>query len=283
MAKLPQFAVLYDNDVDKLQAVIDAGHLEYPAYIFNDETSELMAIKKDGTVTNIMGANKQQVMKVDILPDPADGDEEVLYIYKGAVYIFDAENSVFKPEYSDLSLKVNILVSDNEKNKTQISENKENIEVILDKLDDLPIKELVGTLDNPLVLSSLETGMYSIVGQYTIDDLLSTVFLSTSPSLFIIANNSDTVEIKKISNREIVDYVISNGEITTESILTSEYLKENGYITERWFDEKMVVLASEISNSVLEEVSNGLDAKIDTRISELFTYATESEINLLFT
>ena len=93
---LPTFAA---GNYDKIQASIESSLIKYPAYVYIRDQKKLAFIDKDNSINVIIGDNKTQVLNVETLPEIADGDTEVLYIYQGIVYVFTGTE--YKPMYVD--------------------------------------------------------------------------------------------------------------------------------------------------------------------------------------
>lgn len=96
MANLPIFAA---GTYAKIQPAIEQGILSYPAYVFVSDLNKLAFIDKNLDIQLIVGDNASQVERVDELPDVADGDTSVLYIYDDIVYVFTGTE--YKAMYSD--------------------------------------------------------------------------------------------------------------------------------------------------------------------------------------
>jgi hypothetical protein len=86
--------------------------VQYPAYVFvrdeeDSKTGRLAFVDQNNMLKYIRGENKQQVVKVDELPDIAESDVEVLYIMNGIVYVFDGTE--YKPMYKDHTTELKVL------------------------------------------------------------------------------------------------------------------------------------------------------------------------------
>lgn len=157
-------------------------------------------------------------------------------------------------------------------------------------LGNKPILNIIGTLDDPIVISDLDGGIYSIKGRYKIATSDITTYINPNPNLFIVDKNENGIFIKKISSNEIIDYVVTDQIIKTNKIVTEEYLKENGYATTAYVDEKIAALDilvkeetdSYIASVVEEKVDAILDTKIDEEIDKKIQGASEEQINFLF-
>lgn len=158
-------------------------------------------------------------------------------------------------------------------------------------LGNKPIVNLVGQSDNPLIISTLDNGTYSITGHFKIasDDI--TIHLNPNATIFIIENNGNGVYIKKISTKEIIDYEITNENTTiVNQYITSEFLKEKGYATTSYIDEKiltldfirreeMIIYVDGLFKSFVDEQ---LVPIVDDRIDKKIIGATKEQIYSLF-
>lgn len=153
---------------------------------------------------------------------------------------------------------------------TPLSELADDIDY--DTLGNRPIINLVGTLDFPIMVSNLDTGIYKIKGQYKISDLEETVYLSASGALFIVNKNTDNVAIKQITTDTIVDYIIENNELVSHKYITENYLKENNYTDSYYVDAKIeaakLLLEEDLKNYIIETINSVMTEELDKRIDE---------------
>jgi len=157
-------------------------------------------------------------------------------------------------------------------------------------LGNKPIINLIGTLDEPITLSELSNGTYSIIGQYKVKDSEETIYLNASPTVVIIEKDNNKTFIKKISSSEIIDYVITDDIVEKKAYATDKFLEEYGYATTSYVDNKIAVLdfitKDEVSiyvdNLVNEILDNILDSKIDKKIDEKIQPVGEEYVVSLF-
>ena len=164
-------------------------------------------------------------------------------------------------------------------------------ELDYDELQHRPVSNLTGTLSSPVVLDGLSTGIYKVNGQYKISEVLDTTFSSSAGALYLVERGSEEVLVRKISAGDITDYKIKDGQITTSTVPTTEWLKEQGYITESTVDEKLAALdfvnkkdvEDYVSQVVLATIDSLVDEKIDAAFNERIQVATEKEALDAFT
>ena len=168
----------------------------------------------------------------------------------------------------------------------------ENPELIdYNTLGNRPIVNLVGTLDNPIIISDLNDGIYNIKGQYKISDLIETIYLSASSVIFTVRKDADKTFIKSITSNNISDFCISNGSISSHEYITDQYLKDNNYVTAEYVEVKIQALQQSIEDDVKQYVSTivneqmgtVLDEKIEAKINESIESVESTDINNLFT
>lgn len=160
-----------------------------------------------------------------------------------------------------------------------------------DTLGNKPIINLVGESDNPIIISDLEDGTYSVTGHFKIalDDI--TTHLNPNATIFIIEHGEEITYVKKIATKEIVDYEVTNdNSVVINQYITKKFLEENGYTTASYIDEKILALdfikreemtlyVEEIFQSFINEE---LIPTIDERIDKKIIGVTEEEIYSLF-
>ena len=222
---------------------------------------------------------------------------------RSRVYIFDSvsEAEIKLNESTDtyIGQVVSILYNDtyrgyivNQKSGkfivTPLWEHPEQIDY--DTLGNRPIVNLVGTLDKPIMVSELDDGIYRIKGQYKISDLEETIYLSASDILMTVSKNNQNIEIKKITSDDITDYIITNSNISKNTYVTEQYLKDNNYVTTAYVDTKIGALELSIKEdmrgyvqeAITEVFGEELDKKIDDKIDEKIVPMSDSQIRNLF-
>ena len=157
-----------------------------------------------------------------------------------------------------------------------------------------PIENLVGTLDNPILINALSSGIYKVKGQYKISEQEITTYLSADGDLFLIENTDTEKYIKRFTKDDIYDFVITNTDIIKKIYITDEYLLNNGYTTNDYVDNKIAAMEASIradieayveqtvedviTRKVNEIIDDCLDAKLDERIQE----TSNEEVQNLF-
>ena len=158
-----------------------------------------------------------------------------------------------------------------------------------------PIENLVGTLDAPIMVDSLDTGMYKVKGQYKISATDITTYLSTDGDLFIIGESDTGKIIKRFTKDTIQDYVISDSGIEKKTYVTDKYLTDNGYSTTTYVDSKLTAFEESIRQDIQtyveqtveqvieQKVDEIIDERLDAKLDERIKGSTDEEVQNFFT
>ena len=242
------------------------------------------------------------------------------------VYCSDThENYVISPELQPLSVRSRVYVFDSvEEANTQLNINTDTyigqiVSVIVedkckgyivnkdvlgnyyvDKLtiDDIdyntlgnrPIINLIGDLDNPIIIDKLDVGIYNVKGQYKISNLIETIYLSASSVLIMVEKDGNDIYIKHITADKIADFFISDNSVTSHEYITDQYLKDNNYATTDYVDNKIAALEQSINEDIEKYIadivdkqfSSMLDEKIQAKIDEKIQPIDNAQVQSLF-
>ena len=161
-------------------------------------------------------------------------------------------------------------------------------------LGNRPVENLVGTLDVPIMIDGLNTGMYKVKGQYKISSTDITTYLSTDGDLFIVEISATEKFIKRFTKKTIQDFVISDGEIKKNTYITEEYLADNGYSTNDYVDVKLTAFETSIKNDIesyveqavediiINKVDTIIDERLDVKLDERIQISTNEEVEDFF-
>ena len=153
-----------------------------------------------------------------------------------------------------------------------------------DVFEDFSIKgipEVVGTSEQPIILSELEPGLYRVKGVYKIAPEYEMITLATIDHLAFISPD-DEADIKVITESTITDYIVEDDDVTfVNNYATYQYLSDN-YVTYQYVDSKFAVLEAQISEIILtfhdkvveivyECLNDALDNISETYINNLFS------------
>lgn len=268
----------------------------------------MMANLKDETLDSKKRLNAYDI---NFAPDTKEcyviSPDLVPWAVKSKVYTFDSVESANKQlnqntdTYSSQIVGIQFedkyrayIVNQND-NGFYVSSLCDSSDINYDEIGNRPIINLVGTLDDPIMVSELDTGIYKIRGQYKISNFEETIYLSASDTLFIIQNDGNDINIKRITSDDIINYSIKGDSFVSNVYITDEYLKENGYATVSYIDSKLETLESLIrkdleeyvlkitSDTIEEMVDQKIDQKIDEKIDENIQPTSNTQITELFT
>lgn len=151
------------------------------------------------------------------------------------------------------------------------------------ELEVIGIPELVGTLDNTLILSILDDGLYQIKGQHKITANDETVYYSMSPILCVVQTLEGKKKVKRITADDICNYTVEEDlSVTRDTVATQEWIKEQGYADEAYIDYKFEILKQQLDAEIEDlvepvvypMVTSIIDAEIqdipDDDIEDLF-------------
>lgn len=128
------------------------------------------------------------------------------------------------------------------------------------QLEIIGIPELTGTLENKIILSSLDDGLYQVKGQHKITADHATTFDSSSFIMVVVQTIDGMKKVSRITSDEIVRYDIGEDlSVTEAAYITKAYLDDKGYVTEDYVDAKIVAM----EQIILADVEAALPSMIE--------------------
>lgn len=245
-------------------AKIEAGQLDAYDIVYTKDTKECIVITPE------------------LLPSPI----------KSRVYVFDnvADAEQKLNEYTDTYVGQIVRVLSQDKyvgyivNRsggafyvTPLCEYQDEIDY--NTIGNKPIVNLTGTIDEPVQLSALEDGTYSVIGQYKVDNNDETIYLSASSTICMVEHKDSIIHIKTINSFVIYDYAIENQNVTRSAYLTESYLADNGYVTEQYVDEKILALDFMRREDVEEYVNEKLSQIVEVKFTEVIDQKIDEKID----
>ena len=134
------------------------------------------------------------------------------------------------------------------------------------KLSDVPITNLIGTLVVPVKISSLDDGIYKIKGQCIIGGNNTTVQSSADDVLYLVSHDADTssTTITKMQGKSITLYFIQqDGEYTTDRYVTEKWINEQNFASA---DSVKEYVSNIIEETVLDVLDEHIDAALDRKL-----------------
>ena len=150
------------------------------------------------------------------------------------------------------------------------------------------IPKHTGNVEVPLILSELENGVHLVSGSYKMARNSETVNSSIAYFIVLVNNEGGITTVRTITANEIGDFVIdSEGTATkTGTVVTTDYLEEQGYATEEELDIKVealkVTIEEELKEYVDATVGEQVAALVPEEVQKYVGTATEEEIRDLF-
>lgn len=149
------------------------------------------------------------------------------------------------------------------------------------KIETIDFPKLEGTLDDMIILSDLFEGIYYIKGVYKITASDNTIYSAGSYIIVLVGNNGN--KVRRITADDFEDYTIEDGQIvSTSSLVTSDYLDENGYVTDTWVDEKLAALKVSMMNELKAYISDILPIMVSNEIDRQIKPIDTEDIDDLF-
>ena len=151
------------------------------------------------------------------------------------------------------------------------------------QLEVIGIPELTGTIENKIILSSLDDGLYQVKGQHKITADHPTTFDSASFILVVVQTIGGGKKVTRISSDEVVRYVIEEDlSVTEDAYVTESYLKDHDYATEEYLDVKIEVLKHELEDEIEELVTPVVEPLVRQIIDEEIQEESDENIEKLF-
>ena len=148
------------------------------------------------------------------------------------------------------------------------------------ELEKCGIPQLTGTLENQLILSSLDDGLYEVKGQHKITANDETTFYSFSYIFVIVQTIDGRKKIRRITADDLTTYTVEDDlTVTSDVVATATYLKENGYATESYLDAKIEILKAEIEADLDSYIEEKVIQVIDDTIEDIHDEDIEDLFN----
>ena len=263
---------------DSIQPKIDEGILDQFDVIYTSDSHENLIITPDLTLWSV----RSRIYTFDSVADANTALNTNTDTYKGQIV------SILNGD------KYTAYVVNQDSNGVYSATTLSAENVNYNNLGNRPIENLVGTLDVPIMIDGLNTGMYKVKGQYKIYNGEDTVYLSADGDLFIVEISATEKFIKRFTKKTIQDFVISDGEIKKNTYITEEYLADNGYSTNDYVDVKLTAFETSIKNDIesyveqtvediiINKVDAIIDERLDVKLDERIQISTNEEVEDFF-
>lgn len=272
------------------EKALDRGVLKYPGMCYIEETKELAWITQDNQIKYILGDN--QITNVKFVGSN-------LMFYSGTTLLFSYDMSLTEEDQAHIIEEVKKSIGLDQYIKTSdmttlldnIIGNLEDKSTVVDyinslsynKLSDKPIKNMIGTLNAPVYISSLEDGIYKIKGQYIIGGSNTTVNSSPNDVLFFVSHDpeiNNKITITKIEGTSIVLYFLeSDGTFRTDKYVTEEWINGQNFMSA---DSVKEYVNQTITETVAEIIDQQLDIKLDSALDKKISGISTEDLNNIF-
>ena len=244
------------------------GILKYPGLCYIEETESIAWVNEDNELKYTKG--DKQITDVKCI-------DSNLMFYSGKKLLFSYDISMTEEDQEHIVEEVKKTIGlDNYVKAADLSTildsiigNLEDKQTVVDyinslsynKLTDVPIQNLIGTLVVPVTIAPLDDGIYKVKGQFIIGGQNTTVHSSSNNVIFLVSHDEDTssTTITQIQGKSILIYFIQQD---------GEY-KTDRYITESWINDKDFMTSASVKDYVKETIGSTVEELVDARIDEV--------------
>lgn len=272
------------------EKALDRGILKYPGMCYIEDTQSLAWVTQDNQIKYIQGNN--QITNVKFVGSN-------LMFYSGTTLLFSYDMSLTEEDQSHIIEEVKKSIGLDQYVKTSdmttlldnIIGNLEDKSTVVDyinslsynTLSDKPIINMIGSLNAPVYIASLEDGIYKIKGQFIIGGSNTTVNSSPEDTFFLVSHDPDIqnkMTITKIQGGSITLYFLeSDGTFRTDRYITEEWVKSQNFMSANSAKEYITQAIQETVSDVIDQT---LDGKLDSALDKKFGGISTEELNNIF-
>lgn len=272
------------------EKALDRGILKYPGMCYIEDTQSLAWVTQDNQIKYIQGNN--QITNVKFVGSN-------LMFYSGTTLLFSYDMSLTEEDQSHIIEEVKKSIGLDQYVKTSdmttlldnIIGNLEDKSTVVDyinslsynTLSDKPIINMIGSLNAPVYIASLEDGIYKIKGQFIIGGSNTTVNSSPEDTFFLVSHDPDIqnkMTITKIQGGSITLYFLeSDGTFRTDRYITEEWVKSQNFMSANSAKEYITQAIQETVSDVIDQT---LDGKLDSALDKKLGGISTEELNNIF-
>lgn len=267
------------------EKALERGILKYPGLCYIKEDNNIAWVSIDNKLEYIKGDNQITNVKYENSNLQFYNGETLLFSYDISITDED-KNNIIDEVKRTIGLENYVKTTDLTKTLDDIIGNLPDNTTVIDyinsisynNLSDAPITNLIGSLNTPVMISSLSDGIYNIKGQCIIGGNNTTVQSSADGVLYLVSHDADTssITITKMHGKSITLYFIQqSGEYTTDR-----------YITESWINEQNFASADSVkeyvSNVIEKTLLSVIDEHIDSALVKKISGIDSNDIITLF-
>ena len=139
------------------------------------------------------------------------------------------------------------------------------------------IPEIVGTTQQPVILSELDAGLVRVKGTYKISPTFEMITFTPIDHIVFVSTNGDFITIKVITDSSITDYQVDGDDVVfINEYATYKYLEDH-YATKTYVDNAVAVVEGEIT-----ELITNFDSKVLNVMNDALGSISDDYINDLF-
>lgn len=267
------------------EKALERGILKYPGLCYIKEDNNIAWVSIDNKLEYIKGDNQITNVKYENSNLQFYNGETLLFSYDISITDED-KNNIIDEVKRTIGLENYVKTTDLTKTLDDIIGNLPDNTTVIDyinsisynNLSDAPITNLIGSLNTPVMISSLSDGIYNIKGQCIIGGNNTTIQSSADGVLYLVSHDADTssITITKMQGKSITLYFIQqSGEYTTDR-----------YITESWINEQNFASADPVkeyvSNVIEKTLLSVIDEHIDSALVKKISGIDSNDIITLF-
>lgn len=272
------------------EKALNRGVLKYPGMCYIEDTQSLAWVTQDNQIKYIQGNN--QITNVKFVGSN-------LMFYSGTTLLFSYDMSLTEEDQSHIIEEVKKSIGLDQYVKTSdmttlldnIIGNLEDKSTVVDyinslsynTLSDKPIINMIGSLNAPVYISSLDDGIYKIKGQFIIGGSNTTVNSSPEDTFFLVSHDPDIqnkMTITKIQGGSITLYFLeSDGTFRTDRYITEEWVKAQNFMSANSAKEYITQAIQETVSDVIDQT---LDEKLDSALDKKLGGIPTEELNNIF-
>lgn len=272
------------------EKALNRGVLKYPGMCYIEDTQSLAWVTQDNQIKYIQGNN--QITNVKFVGSN-------LMFYSGTTLLFSYDMSLTEEDQSHIIEEVKKSIGLDQYVKTSdmttlldnIIGNLEDKSTVVDyinslsynTLSDKPIINMIGSLNAPVYITSLEDGIYKIKGQFIIGGSNTTVNSSPEDTFFLVSHDPDIqnkMTITKIQGGSITLYFLeSDGTFRTDRYITEEWVKAQNFMSANSAKEYITQAIQETVSDVIDQT---LDEKLDSALDKKLGGIPTEELNNIF-
>lgn len=267
------------------EKALERGILKYPGLCYIKEDNNIAWVSIDNKLEYIKGDNQITNVKYENSNLQFYNGETLLFSYDISITDED-KNNIIDEVKRTIGLENYVKTTDLTKTLDDIIGNLPDNTTVIDyinsisynNLSDAPITNLIGSLNTPVMISSLSDGIYNIKGQCIIGGNNTTIQSSADGVLYLVSHDADTssITITKMQGKSITLYFIQqSGEYTTDR-----------YITESWINEQNFASADSVkeyvSNVIEKTLLSVIDEHIDSALVKKISGIDSNDIITLF-